>query len=150
MADFVAPAPVDPDADPLAAFVGIDPDAEMPAIRPSPGCCPTPSATIRRLRPSSGASPSAGCASRSWRIRSSWAERSPVRATCWTFPPTRCGAWLGFLNDTRIALGSRLEITEDNHDELTRLPDDDPRVGLFQVYDWLTYLQDTLVHLLMP
>ncbi len=58
-------------------------------------------------------------------------------------------AWLGFLNDTRLTLGSRLDISEDNHDELASLPEDDPRAGLFQVYDWLTFLQESIVqHLL--
>ena len=55
--------------------------------------------------------------------------------------------WLGFLNDTRIAIGTRLEITEANHDELSELPAEDPRAGLFDVYDWLTFLQDSLVQL---
>lgn len=59
-------------------------------------------------------------------------------------------SWLGFLNDARLALGARMEITEENHEELADLPEDDPRHAQFQVYDWLTYLQETLVQLMMP
>jgi len=59
------------------------------------------------------------------------------------------GAWLGFLNDTRLTLGTRLGITEENHAELDALPDDDPRASLIQVYDWLTFVQDALVQLLL-
>jgi hypothetical protein len=55
-------------------------------------------------------------------------------------------AWLGCLNDVRLAVGSRLEITEDNADALEELDEDDPRFMLVQVYGWLTFLQETLVH----
>jgi hypothetical protein len=34
--------------------------------------------------------------------------------------------------------------------ELAELPDDDPRAATFHVYDWLTYLQETLVRAVMP
>lgn len=59
-------------------------------------------------------------------------------------------SWLGFLNDARLALGVRLGIAEDAVDELAGLPEDDPRFAAFHVYDWLTYLQDSLVRLLLP
>ena len=51
---------------------------------------------------------------------------------------TSTDSWLGLLNDARIAIGTRIQISEDNHEELAGLPDDDPRSGLFHVYDWLT------------
>ena len=57
--------------------------------------------------------------------------------------------WIGFLNDTRLAIGTRLEITDDAHEWLESLPDDDPRAGLYQVYDWLTFLQESLVQRLL-
>ncbi len=59
-------------------------------------------------------------------------------------------SWLGTLNDARIAIGTRIQITEDNHEELSHLPEDDPRAGLFHVYDWLTFLQESLVRCLDP
>ena len=54
---------------------------------------------------------------------------------------------LDFLNDGRLAIGTRIGLTDDNHDEISALPDEDPRAGLLDFYDWLTYLQDSLVQL---
>jgi Domain of unknown function (DUF2017) len=56
-------------------------------------------------------------------------------------------AWLRALNDVRLALGVRLGITEEYEHELAR-SGDDPRPAYLQVYDWLTYLQETLVQAL--
>ncbi|GAA1261096.1 DUF2017 domain-containing protein [Sphaerisporangium rubeum] len=60
----------------------------------------------------------------------------------------QAGAWLRALNDVRLALGVRLEVTEEIHDELAEMREDDPRYPAFVTYDWLTYLQDTLVRAL--
>jgi hypothetical protein len=57
-------------------------------------------------------------------------------------------AWLRALNDVRLALGTRLEVTEEVHEEIAAMADDDPRYPAFVTYDWLTYLQDTLVRTL--
>ncbi|MET7485976.1 DUF2017 domain-containing protein [Streptomyces sp. NPDC005538] len=54
--------------------------------------------------------------------------------------------WLGSLNDLRLAIGSRLDITdEDDTDDLYRLPDEDPRKPMVMAYLWLGGLQETLV-----
>ncbi|MFE6283173.1 DUF2017 domain-containing protein [Streptomyces sp. NPDC057877] len=59
--------------------------------------------------------------------------------------------WLSALNDLRLAIGSRLEITdEDDTDLLYRLPDEDPRKPMVMAYLWLGGLQETLVGTLMP
>jgi hypothetical protein len=59
--------------------------------------------------------------------------------------------WLGALNDVRLAIGSRLEIgDEDDTDLLYRLPDEDPRKPMVMAYLWLGGLQETLVSTLMP
>ncbi|MHC3474158.1 DUF2017 domain-containing protein [Streptomyces sp. 7R007] len=59
--------------------------------------------------------------------------------------------WLGALNDLRLAIGSRLDITdEDDTDVLYGLPDDDPRKPMVMAYLWLGGLQETLVSTLMP
>jgi len=63
---------------------------------------------------------------------------------------TSTDSWLGLLNDARIAIGTRIQISEDNHGELAELPDDDPRSGLFHFYDWLTFLQESLVRCMTP
>jgi hypothetical protein len=52
-------------------------------------------------------------------------------------------AWLRALNDLRLALGTRLDIKEDSP---RPLDPDDPRSAPFAAYDWLTYLQESLVH----
>ncbi|MFE9703967.1 DUF2017 domain-containing protein [Streptomyces sp. NPDC005930] len=58
--------------------------------------------------------------------------------------------WLGALNDLRLAIGSRLEITdEDDTDLLYRLPDEDPRKPMVMAYLWLGGLQESLVATLM-
>ncbi|KUO18379.1 DUF2017 domain-containing protein [Streptomyces dysideae] len=59
--------------------------------------------------------------------------------------------WLGALNDLRLAIGSRLEITdEEDTDLLYRLPDEDPRKPMVMAYLWLGGLQETLVSTLLP
>ncbi|MBT3161934.1 DUF2017 domain-containing protein [Streptomyces sp. Vc74B-19] len=59
--------------------------------------------------------------------------------------------WLGALNDLRLAIGARLEITdEDDSDLLFHLPDEDPRKPMVMAYLWLGGLQETLVSTLLP
>ncbi|MFI9149939.1 DUF2017 domain-containing protein [Streptomyces sp. NPDC053367] len=65
--------------------------------------------------------------------------------------PGESRQWLGALNDLRLAIGSRLDITdEDDTDLLYRLPDEDPRKPMVMAYLWLGGLQETLVSTLMP
>ncbi|MEV6178995.1 DUF2017 domain-containing protein [Streptomyces sp. NPDC052016] len=65
--------------------------------------------------------------------------------------PEESRKWLGALNDLRLAIGSRLEIAdEEDTDLLYRLPDDDPRKPMVMAYLWLGGLQETLVSTLMP
>jgi hypothetical protein len=59
--------------------------------------------------------------------------------------------WLGCLNDLRLAIGARLEVTdEEDTDILYRLPDEDPRKPMVMAYLWLGALQETLVGTLTP
>ncbi|KAF4409664.1 DUF2017 domain-containing protein [Streptomyces lycii] len=58
--------------------------------------------------------------------------------------------WLGTLNDLRLAIGARLEVTEDESDELYQLPDSDPRKPMVMAYLWLGGLQESLVETLLP
>ncbi|MGW0873551.1 DUF2017 domain-containing protein [Streptomyces sp. NPDC002740] len=65
--------------------------------------------------------------------------------------PQESQQWLRALNDLRLAIGSRLEITdEDDTDLLYRLPDEDPRKPMVMAYLWLGGLQETLVTTLLP
>jgi Domain of unknown function (DUF2017) len=59
--------------------------------------------------------------------------------------PDDARRWLGALNDLRLTIGTRLEVTEDENDELYHLPDDDPRKPLVMAYLWLGGLQESLV-----
>ncbi|WNI15698.1 DUF2017 domain-containing protein [Actinacidiphila sp. ITFR-21] len=59
--------------------------------------------------------------------------------------------WLGALNDLRLTLGSRLEVTDDGEGPgggLDALPDDDERKPLMMAYLWLGGLQESLVEVL--
>jgi hypothetical protein len=55
-------------------------------------------------------------------------------------------SWMRALNDVRLVLGTRLEITQDG-DERPWDPRD-PRSGAFAVYDYLTYLQGEIIEAL--
>ena len=54
-------------------------------------------------------------------------------------------AWLKSFTDIRLALATRLGIEDDDEDEWLALPDDDPRAHVYDIYQWLGYLQETLV-----
>jgi hypothetical protein len=56
-------------------------------------------------------------------------------------------SWLRALNDLRLAIGTRLDIKqEDDYTTWEKLPDDDPRRLTYDLYDWLGYLQSALLH----
>jgi hypothetical protein len=57
-------------------------------------------------------------------------------------------AWLRSLNDIRLALGVRLEVTEDREAMVERAGQGGPQAAGLWVYDWLTLLQETLVEAL--
>lgn len=54
-------------------------------------------------------------------------------------------AWLRSLNDVRLALGVRLGVTEDFDGLSEDVGADDPRFAYTQVYQWLAFLQESLV-----
>lgn len=54
-------------------------------------------------------------------------------------------AWLRALNDVRLALGTRLGVTEGFDEEAGDISADDPRSAYIWVYQWLAYLQDSLI-----
>jgi Domain of unknown function (DUF2017) len=56
-------------------------------------------------------------------------------------------AWLGVLNDARLALGTRLDLTEEN--DLESVSPDDPAASAYAIYGWLTYIQGELVEALL-
>lgn len=56
--------------------------------------------------------------------------------------------WLRSFTDLRLALGTRLGVEEGDEEYWESLPDDDPRAQMHHVYDWLGYLQETLIRAL--
>ena len=58
-------------------------------------------------------------------------------------------AWLGAMNDVRLALGVRLNVQENSHEDLELLAPDDPMRGVYAVYSWLGWLQESLISALM-
>ncbi len=57
-------------------------------------------------------------------------------------------AWMRAVNEVRLVLGTRLDVTEEGYERPTA--PDDPRSSAFAVYDYLTWLQGTIVEALSP
>jgi hypothetical protein len=57
-------------------------------------------------------------------------------------------AWLKALNDVRLALGVRLDVTEDFEQQWTKLDREDPQWAAYEVYAWLGAVQESLVQAL--
>ena len=148
LVDFVAPDADPVDQDPLAAMVGIDPFA----VRPD-------DPALHRLFPDAYADDDEAAAEfRRFTERSLRDTKLDHAATVLaslersgpkiTLGDGEAQAWLGTLNDLRLTLASRLDLQEDTHASFYELAEDDPRFPLFQIYDWFTFLQETLVHAL--
>ena len=147
--EFVSPEPRE-HSDPLAAIVGIDMDAEFPDDPAMARLFPDaytddPEASLDFRRFTQRSLQEAKLAHARTVLQSLSKSGEKVTLGSGDIP-----SWLGFLNDARLAIGTRIDITEENHQELADLPEDDPRHGMFHVYDWLTYLQESLVQLLLP
>jgi hypothetical protein len=53
--------------------------------------------------------------------------------------------WMRSFTDMRLAIATRLGVEEGDEAYWHSLPDDDPRGQVHEIYDWLGYLQETLV-----
>ena len=138
-------------SDPLAAMVGL---SDGPAVRPD-------DPALARLLPDAYGDDDA--AAQEFRRYTEGDLRAGKRAHATTVlaslaPLTGRGgrlaldrdeadAWLGSLNDLRLVLGTRLEVTEETELEL---PGDDPRAQALQVYGWLGWLQESLLGCIDP
>jgi len=146
-------APPDPSADPfeaLAADLAVDPDD--PEVPEDP--------VLRRLFPN--AYPHDAAASSDFRR---FTERG-LRTTKVTdaqivlddleatdhgrvdlkVAPEHVNGWLRTLTSVRLAVATRLGITDtESAEELAQLDDADPRSYMVSVYDWLGFAQETMV-----
>ena len=57
-------------------------------------------------------------------------------------------AWMRSFTDIRLALATRLGIEEGDESYWDLLPEDDPRTHVHDIYEWVGYLQETLVQAL--
>jgi len=147
LADLVAPEE-SADADPLAALVDIGTTTEVPD-----------DPVLARLFPDAYADdPEAAGEFRRY-TENSLRDRKHVGALRALATLERPGkerdlveddvqAWLGALNDLRLALGTRIDVQEDWPTQFHGLAEDDPTRSLFLLYDWLSWLQETLVRCL--
>jgi hypothetical protein len=55
-------------------------------------------------------------------------------------------AWLGAINDLRLVLGTRLEVTQEMYEE--EMPDDDARAPTYAVFAYLGWLEGQVVEAL--
>jgi hypothetical protein len=53
--------------------------------------------------------------------------------------------WMRSFTDIRLALATRLEVEEGDEEYWYALPDDDPRAQAHDIYEWIGWLQETLV-----
>ena len=61
-------------------------------------------------------------------------------------PEAEC--WLRSFTDLRLALATRLGVEEGDEAVWFAMPDDDPRAQAHDIYEWVGYLQETLVEAL--
>ncbi len=59
-------------------------------------------------------------------------------------PPTAM-TWMRSFTDMRLAIATRLGVEEGDEDYWAELPEDDPRAQVHDIYEWLGFLQETLV-----
>ncbi|CAN5521230.1 DUF2017 domain-containing protein [soil metagenome] len=53
--------------------------------------------------------------------------------------------WMKSFTDIRLALATRLGVEDGDEDYWLGLSDEDPRAHVFDIYQWVGYLQETLV-----
>jgi len=62
-------------------------------------------------------------------------------------PPT-AESWMRSFTDIRLALATRLGVEDGDEDYWGQLDEEDPRAQVYDIYQWVGYLQETLVEAL--
>jgi hypothetical protein len=137
--------------------------SELQAVLAGPGDKDDP--VYNRLFPSAYLDPTEEGAEREWQdlvhpelLRERLAALETVTATLdraatkrgraeVELAPEEVDAWLHVLNDARLALGTRLGITEDP--EAEEIDPSDPEAAAHAMYGWLTWLENDLVEALL-
>jgi Domain of unknown function (DUF2017) len=146
LADLLEPARPAATQDPLAAMVGMS--AEAVDVPDDPA--------LRRLLPDAYAD-DPGKAAEFRRLTDTTlrhGKAAALRAVHDTVAAAADGAarvplaevdgWMSALNDIRLVLGVRLDVTEDR-EGLDALAADDPRLPLLAAYDWLSWLLEVMI-----
>jgi hypothetical protein len=133
------------DTDPLAAMVGMSDDAveapDDPAVHrvlPDAYDDPEGAAEFRRL---TDADLRRGKSDRLTRL----VEDLSGDASTIELPVDDADGWLSAINDIRLVLGVRLDVSDDFGDWRSSLAPDDARLPLVAAYDWLSMVQEMLV-----
>jgi hypothetical protein len=144
--DLVATPPAPADEDPLVAMVGIDVSAQRsddPAVaRLFPDAYSDDDEAALEFRRFTERDLRAGKVHNARVVIESCGRSSGMLML---ITDESAMSWLGFLNDARLTIGTRLGITDDSRDEFDQMDNSDPRFAMAQIYDWLTYLQDSLI-----
>lgn len=128
--------------DPLAALIGIDSQVEKP----------TDPISTRLFPDAYPEDPEASMEFRRFTERS-LREANVNRAksvladiqgqTTLTLSGDQWQLWVGFLNSLRLALGTRLEVDQETWTQ--ERSESDPLYQIFELYNWLTWMQETLI-----
>jgi hypothetical protein len=141
----------DADADPLAAIVGlsqgpVDKPDDPALARLLPDAYGDDAAAATEFRRFTEADLRAGKRANASAVLASLAPLVE-RGGRLVLDRDQADAWLGCLNDLRLVLGTRLEVTEETEVDPRS---DDPRAQALQVYSWLGWLQESLLSCLVP
>lgn len=137
------------DEDPLAEMVGITghdsppDDAVLLRLLPNAYSDPVESAEFRRYTESTLR---AKKREHAMHMRSHLVEEDESTIS---FNEQGAQAWVGAMNDIRLALGVRLKVEDNSYDYFELLSPEDPMQAVFAVYSWLGWLQESLVNTLM-
>ena len=128
--------------DPLAALIGIDSQAAKPtdpiSTRLFPDAYPDDPDASMEFRRFTERSLRDTNVTRAKRVLADLEGRTKL-----TLNSDQWQQWVGFLNSLRLALGTRLEIDQESWNE--ERSESDPLYQLHELYDWLTWMQETLI-----